>query len=90
MTIDTLLRKFGGATNLAKALGCGKAAISNWKKNGIPGSRKFDLLILAARDGVPLTIAEIEAASPSAFRAESGKVFREVASGAQTGPDLGG
>ena len=63
MTLDTILDELGGDATVAKTLGCGVSAISNWKARGIPRGRKFDLLALAERNGIVLTIADVEAAS---------------------------
>lgn len=63
MSLETILDALGGDTSVARELGCGVSAISNWKTRGIPPGRKFDLLALAERKIVRLTIAEIEAAN---------------------------
>lgn len=63
MSLETILDALGGDASVARELGCGVSAISNWKARGIPPGRKFDLLALAERKTVILTIAEIEAAN---------------------------
>lgn len=63
MSLEHILSTLGGDTSVAKDLGCGVSAISNWKARGIPPGRKFDLLALAERKSIRLTIAEIEAAN---------------------------
>ena len=63
MSLDNILERLGGDGAVAEDLGCVISAISNWKTRGLPPGRRFDLLALAERKGVPLTIAEIEAAA---------------------------
>ena len=65
MELDTILDRLGGSDAVAKSLRCGQSAISNWKARGIPPGRKFDLLAMAERMEVALSIAEIEAANAS-------------------------
>lgn len=43
MNYETLIRHFGTQVNAAKALGISQAAISLWKKNGIPELRQYQL-----------------------------------------------
>lgn len=62
MELDTILENLGGDKSVAEKLGCGVSAISNWKVRGIPTGRKFDLLALAERAKVVLTITDVEAA----------------------------
>lgn len=62
MELDTILERLGGDASVAKKLGCGVSAISNWKVRGLPTGRKFDLLALAEKAKVALTIADVEAA----------------------------
>lgn len=63
MSLENILNILGGDTSVAKDLGCGVSAISNWKTRGIPPGRKFDLLALAEKKEVKLTIFEIETAN---------------------------
>lgn len=53
--IDEIVEFFGGQTKLALLLGIDKAAISNWRKEGIP----------------PLRAIEIEKLSDGKFKAVS-------------------
>lgn len=61
--LDTLLETLGGEAVVARSLGCGVSAISNWKVRGLPRGRKFDLLMLAKRHGIPLSAEDLEEAS---------------------------
>jgi hypothetical protein len=61
-TIDTILESLGGEAAVARSLQLGVSAISNWKVRGIPPGRKYDLLALAERHEIALSIADIEAA----------------------------
>lgn len=63
MNLDSILDALGGDAAVARNLGCGVSAISNWKARGIPQGRKFDLLRLAQRNGQPLSIEEVEMAN---------------------------
>jgi hypothetical protein len=61
--LDTILKALGGDKVVAEEIGCGVSAISNWKVRRIPRGRMFDLLALAERKGVPLSIADVESAN---------------------------
>lgn len=63
MDLDTILESLGGEASVAKSLGCGVSAISNWKVRGIPRGRQFDLLTLARRQDIALSIDDVEAAA---------------------------
>lgn len=69
MDLDTILESLGGEASVAKSLGCGVSAISNWKVRGLPRGRKFDLLELAEQKGIPLSIADFKADEPTAGEA---------------------
>ncbi len=60
--LNTILDNLGGEASVAKSLGCGMSAISNWKARGIPKGRKLDLLDLADEKGVALLRSDLEAA----------------------------
>jgi hypothetical protein len=60
--LDTIIETLGGEAAVARSLGCGVSAISNWKARGIPGRRKFDLLKLAKRNGIVLSPEDLDAA----------------------------
>lgn len=48
------IRKLGGITTLAKALGLGIRAVSNWTKRGIPWRWRTTIAEIAAEQGVEL------------------------------------
>lgn len=41
--IDDIVSYFGGQTKLAEILGIDKAAISNWRKDGVPPLRAIEI-----------------------------------------------
>lgn len=63
MDLDLIIDKLGGEASVARELRCGVSAISNWKARGIPPGRRFDLLALAERKRVELTIPDVEEAN---------------------------
>jgi transposase len=61
MTLNQIIEALGGEAEVAKALGCGLSAISNWKARGLPPGRQTQLLMLAKKRRVRLTLAQIVA-----------------------------
>lgn len=49
--IDQVIRAYGGRKALAKAFGCTNAAITNWKRRGIP---KHAIPKIHLDTGIPL------------------------------------
>lgn len=63
MTLKDIIKALGGGSTVAAGIGCGPSAVSNWLSDGaIPKGRWPDLLQLAERNGVSLTLADIRAA----------------------------
>lgn len=64
-TLDQLLDLLGGDATVAKDLGCGQPAISNWKARGVPKGRWVDLVMLGAAKRIdpPITLEEVQNAS---------------------------
>jgi hypothetical protein len=59
VTLDQIIEALGGQAAVAEALGCGVSTISNWKARGLPPGRHTDLLLLAKKRLVPLTLEHI-------------------------------
>lgn len=70
-TLDDIIDDLGGEIYVATECDCGVAAISNWKRRGLPRGRWIDLIKLAGRVGKVLTLDEIEAADAQIARAET-------------------
>ena len=52
--VDALADLFGSQTNLASAFGVGLSTVSMWKKNGIPATRRLELIDIAHDRGIAL------------------------------------
>lgn len=52
--VDALAGLFGSQTNLASAFGVRLSTVSMWKKNGIPASRRLELIDIAHDRGLDL------------------------------------
>ncbi len=59
MTLEQIIEALGGPAAVAEALGCGVSTISNWKARGLPPGRHRDLLLLAKKRHVRLTLAQV-------------------------------
>lgn len=64
VTFDEILFLLGGASAVAARLGCVPSAVSNWKRDGVPAFRMFDLLEMATEINPmsSLSLEEIRAA----------------------------
>lgn len=64
ITFDEILFLLGGASAVAVRLGCVPSAVSNWKRDGVPAFRMFDLLEMATEINPmsSLSLEEIRAA----------------------------
>lgn len=64
-SLDEILDLLGGDASVARAIGCGQPAISNWKARGVPKGRWVDLVMLGAEKKIepPVTLEEVRKAS---------------------------
>ncbi|MDE1149379.1 MAG: mitofilin family membrane protein [Azospirillaceae bacterium] len=61
--VDVIVERFGGIRPMAAKLGIPVTTVQGWKKRGtIPPNRRADLETAAARLGISLTAAELDAA----------------------------
>ena len=54
ITIDDLVALFGSQAALASSVGVGKSAVSNWRREGIPDSKKWRIVDVARQRGMPI------------------------------------
>ncbi|MBB6254041.1 COG4223 family protein [Nitrospirillum iridis] len=60
--VDAIVERFGGIRPMAAKLGIPVTTVQGWKKRGhIPPNRRVDLEAAAARLGIPLASAELDA-----------------------------
>jgi predicted RNA polymerase sigma factor len=52
MDTAAIIKALGGATKLALRLGCGRSAVSNWPRDGIPAKFWNAVVDVARADGV--------------------------------------
>ena len=62
MKLDAIINARGGTEEVATECDCGAPALSNWKSRGIPKARWVDLVRMANRKGVALSIDDVAAA----------------------------
>jgi hypothetical protein len=64
-TFATIIGRWPSAVALAEELGANPVNVRAWRRRGIPAAYWLDLIEIARRDGVPLTLedlARVEAA----------------------------
>jgi len=69
--INTLAPRLGNQQNLAERLGVHESRLSKWKLVGIPSRHWPEFLRIAKQTATPLTLDQIEAASPRRRRRRS-------------------
>jgi hypothetical protein len=69
--IDKLAPLLGNQQNLAERLGVHESRLSKWKIVGIPSRHWPEFLRIAKQTATPLTLDQIEAASPRHRRRQS-------------------
>jgi hypothetical protein len=69
--IDKLAPLLGNQQNLAERLGVHESRLSKWKIVGIPSRHWPEFLRIAKQTATPLTLDQIEAASPRRRRRQS-------------------
>lgn len=66
-TLDQILDALGGVQMVTASLGCGRSAVSNWKRNGrLPPARVLELADMAKAKGIPISLDEIRCAGETA------------------------
>lgn len=70
MTLDQIIDALGGTDEVAAECDCGPPALSNWKARGIPKARWVDLVTMAKRKGVKLSLDDVAAAHQEIQKAQ--------------------
>ena len=68
--VDDIIALFGSRSEACKVLGVSSQAISNWRREGVPDTRRLQAIRIATEQGMEIPASLYEARVPASERAE--------------------